>query len=192
MLSKDKKEPKLSRTAEELVDLIRHRAENLFETHRLLCSEAVLHTLNQGLGGGLPPEAAIRIASPFSEGIGGAGCACGSFSGALMAVGLFLGRERLDGRELKTVQAKGKELYDLFRSEFGSTCCKVLTKKVRHDQKALMKLCTLHTGEAAEAAARLILEAHPELVAQADLEFLSARDTKLSAGFNRVLSVIRP
>ncbi len=192
MLSKDKKEPNLSPTAEKLVGLIRHRAENLFETHQLLCSEAVLHTLNQGLGGGLPPEAAIRIASPFSEGIGGAGCACGGFSGALMAVGLFLGRQGLDARGLKTVQVKGRELHDLFRSEFGSTCCKVLTKKVRHDQKALMKLCTLHTGEAAEAAARLILEARPELMAQADLEFLCARDTKLSAGFNRILSVIRP
>jgi C_GCAxxG_C_C family probable redox protein len=192
MLSKDKKEPNLSPTAEKLVGLIRHRAENLFETHQLLCSEAVLHTLNQGLGGGLPPEAAIRIASPFSEGIGGAGCACGGFSGALMGVGLFLGRQGLDARGLKTVQVKGRELHDLFRSEFGSTCCKVLTKKVRHDQKALMKLCTLHTGEAAEAAARLILEARPELMAQADLEFLCARDTKLSAGFNRILSVIRP
>jgi C_GCAxxG_C_C family probable redox protein len=191
MLSKNKKETNLSRTAGELVGLIRRKAENLFETHQLLCSEAVLYTLNQGLGGGLPPEAAIRIASPFSEGIGGAGCACGGFSGALMAVGLFLGRERLGGRGLKTVQAKGRELHNLFRSEFGSTCCKVLTKKVRHDQKALMKLCTLHTGEAAEAAARLILDARPELVAQADLEFLSARDTKLSAGLNRVLSVIR-
>ena len=192
MFLEDKKEPKLSETAEKLVGLIRRKAEDLFETHQLLCSEAVLHTLNQGLGGGLPPEAAIRIASPFSEGIGGAGCACGGFSGAVMAVGLFLGRQSLGGRGLKTVQDKGRELHDLFRSEFGSTCCNVLTKKVRQDQKALMKLCTLHTGEAAEAAARLILEAHPELVAQADLEFLSARETKLSAGLSRVLSVIRP
>jgi hypothetical protein len=107
-----------------------------------------------------------------------------------MAVGLFLGRQAAGRKGLKTVQDKGKELHDLFRSEFGSTCCRVLTKEVRHDQKALMKLCTLHTGEAAEAAARLILEARPELVAQADLEFLYARDTKLSAGLNRVLSVI--
>ncbi|MBW2259494.1 MAG: C_GCAxxG_C_C family protein [Deltaproteobacteria bacterium] len=192
MSLKDTNEVPLARSADELVGLIRRRAENLFETHQLLCSEAVLHTLNQGLGGGLPPEAAIRIASPFSEGIGGAGCACGGFSGALMAVGLFLGRQGLGARGLKTVQVKGRELHDLFRSEFGSTCCKVLTKKVRHDQKALMKLCTLHTGKAAEAAARLILEARPELVAQADLEFLCARDTKLSAGFNRILSVLRP
>ena len=192
MLTKVKKEPKLSRTAEELVGLIRRRAENLFETHQLLCSEAVLHTLNQGLGGGLPPEAAIRIASPFSEGIGGAGCACGAFSGALMAVGLFLGRQGVSRGRLKKIQDKGRELHDRFRSEFGSACCRVLTKKVNRDQKALMKLCTLHTGGAAEAAARLILKTCPELLAQADLEFLCAQDTKLSAGFNRVLSVIRP
>jgi C_GCAxxG_C_C family probable redox protein len=192
MFLKEEKETNLSETAEELVGLLRRKAENLFETNQLLCSEAVLLTLNQGLGGGLPPEAAIRIASPFSEGIGGAGCACGGFSGALMAVGLFLGRQGVGRKGLKKVQNKGRELHDLFRSKFGSTCCRVLTKEVRHDQKALMKLCTLHTGEAAETAARMILETRPELLAQADLEFLYARDTKLSAGLGRVLSVIRP
>jgi hypothetical protein len=109
-----------------------------------------------------------------------------------MAVGLFLGRQTLGGKGVKKVQDKGRELHDRFKSEFGSTCCRVLTKKVRRDQKALMKLCTLHTGAVTEAAARLILETRPELLAQADLEFLFATDTKLSAGVNRVLTLIRP
>lgn len=179
-------------TNEDLIALIRRRAENLYETHQLLCSEAVLYVLNQGLGGGLPQEAAIRLASGFTEGVGGSGCVCGGFSGALMALGLFLGRQRLNGRGLKKIQAKGRELHDLFRSKFGATCCRVLTKKVRHDQKALFKECATRTGEAAEVAARLILEQRPDLLEQADWDFLTARDTTLGAGLNRLLTLVRP
>jgi C_GCAxxG_C_C family probable redox protein len=177
---------------EELVGIIRLRAQNLFETHQLFCSEAVLHVLNQGLGGGLPPDTAIRIASGFSDGIGGAGCTCGAFSGAIMALGLFLGRQGIDGRDSKKVQVRGKALHDRFRSRFGSTCCRVLTKKVRNDHKALYKACTHHTGEAAELAARIILEARPDLIRQADWDFLSIQDSSLKAGLNRLLTLVQP
>jgi C_GCAxxG_C_C family probable redox protein len=189
---KNKDEHTLTWTADELIGLIRRRAENLFETHQLFCSEAVLCVLNQGLRGGLPPDTAIRIASGFSEGIGGAGCMCGAFGGALMALGLFLGRQGLNGRGSKRVQARGKDLHDLFRSKFGSTCCRVLTKKVRNDRKALYKACTNHTGEAAELAARIILEARPDLIDQADWDFLSTQDSRLQAGLNRLLTLVRP
>lgn len=182
----------LAGTNEDLIALIRHRAENLYETHQLLCSEAVLYVLNQGLGGGLPQEAAIRLASGFTEGVGGSGCICGGFSGALMALGLFLGRQRLNGRGLKKIQAKGRELHDLFRSKFGATCCRVVTKKVRDDHKALFKQCATLTGEAAELAARFILEARPNLFEQADWDFLTARDSTLGAGLNRLVALVRP
>lgn len=189
---KNKDEHTVTWTADELVGLIRRRAENLFETHQLLCSEAVLHVLNQGLKGGLPPAAAIRIASGFSEGIGGAGCICGAFSGAIMALGLFLGRQGLNGRGSKRVQAKGREIHDVFRSEYGSVCCRVLTKEVRNDHKALFKECTNHTGRAAELTARIILGARPDLVQQADWDFLSTKDSRLQAGLNRLLTLVKP
>ena len=189
---KDKNEQTYHWNVEELVGIIRLRSQNLFGTHQLFCSEAVLYVLNQGLGGGLPPDAAIRIASGFSEGIGGAGCTCGAFSGAIMALGLFLGRQGINGRGSKKVQVRGKALHDLFRSKFGSTCCRVLTKKVRNDRKALYKLCTNHTGEAAELAARIILEARPDLVRQADWDFLSTQDSPLKAGLKRFLTLVHP
>jgi C_GCAxxG_C_C family probable redox protein len=169
--------------SEALPDLIRGRAENLFKTHQLLCAEAVLYVLNQGLGGGLPPEAAVRIASGFSEGVSGAGCMCGAFSGALMAVGLFLGRKS---------HAESKELYDQFRSRFGSPCCRVLTRRFKNNEGALFRHCTGHTGEVAEMVARFILEARPELVGQADWDFLRTRDSKLRAGLNRFLTAVKP
>jgi C_GCAxxG_C_C family probable redox protein len=188
----EKNQTDLSGTNEDLIALIRRRAENLYKTHQLLCSEAVFFVLNQGLGGGLPQEAAIRLASGFTEGIGGSGCVCGGLSGALMALGLFLGRRRLNGRGLTKIQAKGRELHDLFRSRFGATCCRVLTKKVRHNQKTLFKECATRTGEAAEMAARLILEQRPDLLKQADWGFLTARDSTLGAGLNRLLTLVRP
>lgn len=167
---------------EALPGLIGARAENLFRTHQLLCAEAVLYVFNQGLGGGLPPEAAVRIASGFSEGVSGAGCMCGAFSGALMAMGLFLGRKS---------RARSKELYDQFRSRFGSPCCRVLTRKLQDNERALFRHCTGHTGEVAEMAARFILKARPELAGQADWDFLRTRDTKLRAGLNRLFTTVK-
>jgi len=107
---------------------------------------------------------------------------CGAFSGALMAVGLFLGRKP---------RAQSKELYDRFRSRFGSPCCRVLTKKFKDNERALFKHCTGHTGEVAEMATRFILEARPELVGQADWDFLRTRDSKLKAGLDRLLTAVK-
>jgi len=184
--------PSVIRNAEALAGLIRTRSENLFETHQLLCSEAVLYVLNQGLNGGLPPDTAVRLASGFGDGIGKAGCMCGAFAGAIMGLGLFLGRQGLNGKGSKKVLGKARELHTDFKSEFGTTCCRVLTKKVAHDHRALFSQCANHTGEAAEMAARIILEARPELLDQADWDFLEKRDSKLEAGIGRLFTLIRP
>jgi hypothetical protein len=48
---------------EELAMIIRQRTFNLMSTGRMMCSEAVLSVLNQGLGGGLPPDFAMKVAS---------------------------------------------------------------------------------------------------------------------------------
>ncbi len=179
----------MTHTPEELAGLIGRRAENLFETHQLFCSEAVVCVLNQGLAGGLAPETAIRLASGFAEGIGEAGCACGALSGAVMALGLFVGQQGSSTRGRKKIQAAAKQLHDLFKSKFGSACCRVLTQNVRDDSAALFAHCVSCTGETAEMAARVILERRPGLVEQADWNFLTTRDSKLVAGINRLLAM---
>jgi len=180
------------RNNQTLAGLIRRRAENLFDTRQLLCSEAVLYVLNGGLKGGLPPETAVRLASGFGEGIGRTGCMCGAFAGAMMGLGLFLGRQGLNGKGSKRVLGKARELHSNFKSAFGATCCRVLTKKVARDHKALFSQCENQTGEAAEMAARIILEARPELLDQADWDFLEARDSKLKAGIGRIFALASP
>jgi len=91
--------------------------------------------------------------------------------------------------ECRGPKAKSKELYDLFRSNFGSPCCRVLTKKFKHDEKAVFKHCLSHTGEVAELAARFILEERPELARQADRDFLTTKDSMIKAGLSRLLVV---
>lgn len=63
---------------EPLAGMIAERAGNLYLTGQLLCSEAVLVVVNRGLGGGLPEETAIRLASALPAGLGDSGCTCGA------------------------------------------------------------------------------------------------------------------
>lgn len=176
---------------EQIARLIGRRAENLFETHQLYCSEAVLYVLNQGLGGVLPPETAVRMASGFSEGIGRAGCICGGISGALLAIGMFCGRNGLNQKGAKKIRSLSREFHDRFKQQFGSTCCRVLTKNVRQNRKALIQRCMENTGYAAELAARIILREQPEVIEDVNWDFLKARDSKIGAVFGRLVEMVK-
>ena len=63
----DKGNDILNQDIETLLYKIRLRTENLFMTRQLMCSEAVLTVLNQGLKGELSPEIAVRITSGLPE-----------------------------------------------------------------------------------------------------------------------------
>ena len=175
----------LDHESQALVIAIRERAENLFQTKKLLCSEAILVSLNQGLGGGLTEDQAIALASGFTIGLGESGCLCGAVSGGVMALGLLLGKDRTYARR-KEIREAAAELHNRFKELHRSTCCRVLTKSVKDDSKAHFQQCTELTGEGAEIAARMILERRPELAAQANREFLNRRDNQLAAGVSRI------
>ncbi|KMY68703.1 hypothetical protein AAU61_03545 [Desulfocarbo indianensis] len=167
----------------ELLEAIRDKAANLFESGALLCAPAVLVTLNHALGGGLSHQQAKAVAAALPEGMGGAGCSCGALSGAQVAVGLFLGG-KLPWRKMAP---PAREMHDQFKGHFGSTCCRVLSKKVKHDPKAHFAQCTGITGEAAAQAAQIILEAKPELAKKADWDFLRKRTSRLAAGVKKLV-----
>jgi C_GCAxxG_C_C family probable redox protein len=161
-----------------LAQLAGERAQNLFVSRRLHCSEAVLMTLNRGLGGGLTDVQTLSLAAPFSEGIGNSGCLCGALSGALMAIGLLLGGASPFGRR-GGVHAAASELLGRFKLRFGSTCCRVLSRTARNAGQPHFEHCAELTAEAARQAAELILERRPELASGADREFLGGRDSLL-------------
>ncbi len=104
---------------EQLALKIGKRAENLYLTGQLLCSEAVLAVMNRGLGGGLPEGMDIRLASALPVGLGNSGCTCGALSGAALAVGLFLGRDRPGALNGKQAMPAANLLHDRFKGLFG-------------------------------------------------------------------------
>jgi len=180
----DKREP----ATEALAVIIRQRAFNLMSTGRMMCSEAVLSVLNQGLGGGLPPDVAMKVASGFPEGIGGSGCTCGALTGCVIALGLFLSQSdsNLAARR-KAMSASGRLHHD-FKSRFGSTCCRVLIKKGSSEFPHHFEACCDRGGWAAEHAARMILAERPELLPQTDQAFLHRKDSRTAVMFKKILT----
>jgi len=182
----DKGNDILNHDIETLLYKIRLRTENLFMTRQLMCSEAVLTVLNQGLKGELPPEIAVRITSGLPEGLGGSGCTCGALTAGVIALGLFLGRNGPGILNSRKVYVASKELHDYFKLHFDATCCRVLTKNIEVGTKHHFQFCARHTGEIAEQAARIILERKPEVFEQADWTYLNKIDSKIRARIKQI------
>jgi C_GCAxxG_C_C family probable redox protein len=171
---------------ESLAQWVGLRAENLYRSGQGLCTEAVLMTLNSAFGGGLAPEYVYKLASGLPLGMGGAGCICGALSGAALGLGLFLGPSGPDRGASKRLRVFTRELHDRFKASFAATCCRVLSKEVQNDRRAHFHQCAVITGRTAQMAADMILSAKPELVDRVDMEFLSRRDSRVSAAVRRI------
>lgn len=174
-----------------LIKKIRQRAENLFTTKQLMCSEAVLTVLNQGLKGGLPPGTAVRITSGLPEGFGGSGCTCGALSAGVISLGLFLGRNGPGFFNNRTVYRTSKELHDRFKACFGATCCRVLTKNIKVGSQSYYQQCAKKAGTVAEQAARLILEQKPDLAGKADWTYLDRTDSNIGGRIRQLAHTFR-
>jgi len=163
------------------------KAENLFLTRQLMCSEAVVSVLNQALGAGVPDEVVIRMASALPIGMGESGCTCGALSGGVLALGLFLGRDAPAAADKRGALPAANALHNRFKQAFGSSCCRVLTKNVKHDSRLHFQHCAKLTGLAAELAALIILEKRPELIGGIDNGYVQTRDTWLAAKLRRLV-----
>ena len=178
---KTKRIPKV----ELLVTNIASSARNLFQTRQLMCTEAVLVALNHGLGGGLSDDQAVAMAAPFCEALGDSGCLCGALSGAVMGCGLLLGKDH-PYRHRKEIRDCARQLHDSLKSTHGSTCCRLLSQKVKHDKRAHFRQCTDLTEEATELATRLILRKRPELLKRVNNNFLRKRQSKIEVAISRL------
>jgi C_GCAxxG_C_C family probable redox protein len=173
--------------SEALIARIRDRADNLYRSRQMLCTEAVLTALNQGLDGGLTDAQAAAMAAPFCVALGDSGCLCGALSGAVMASGLLLGQQHAF-RHRKAMRASARQLHDAFKSANGATCCRVLTRKVKDDPKAHFQHCAGLTAQAAELAARLVLDKQPELASRANNGFLDRHQSILGGAWLRLVN----
>jgi len=164
---------------EKKVGQLKDHARNLYESRQFLCTEAVLISLNKGLDGELTEKQAVSMAAPFCIAMGDSGCMCGALSGAVLATGLFIGNSRQYAHR-KDMRKSGLTLHNAFRAANGSTCCRVLSKKVKHDKKAHFNQCADITANAAEMAARLILQKKPDLVKTSDNDFSTKKHNVLT------------
>ncbi|MCX8209347.1 MAG: C-GCAxxG-C-C family protein [Sulfolobales archaeon] len=104
------------------------------ELHRAYggCAQMTLKALQQALG--LEDLGAFKAASALSGGVTLAGEVCGALLGALMAVGLAVGRSKLEPTSQSSDYAKamdvGRVVFDRFRDEFGSVRCRDVHMKL--------------------------------------------------------------
>ena len=179
---------KIDSDADELVAHVRERARNLFQTRQMLCAEAVVVALNHGLNGGLTDAQALAMSAPFCTALGKSGCLCGALSGAVMVSGLILGKDRPYYKR-KDLRNSARQLHDAFKASRGSTCCRMLTKKVMYDKKAHFRMCTGLTTEATELAARLILLKRPEIMHRVNNRFLAKRQSNIGGTILRLFHI---
>ncbi len=177
---------------DQVAEMIGGRAENLFLSRQLLCAGAVLTALNQGLAGGVPPDLAVRLTSGMGNGLGGSGCICGALNGGVLAMGLFLGDGAAGVPAGKVARKQAAELHDIFRERFSSTCCRVLTKNIRHDRQLHYRQCAKFTGAAAEITARLILRQRKDLLLRSDQKFLSVRESLIASQLKKAAALFFP
>ncbi|NPV67410.1 MAG: C_GCAxxG_C_C family protein [Anaerolineae bacterium] len=86
----------------------------------LYCAESVLLAIarSQGIESPLIP----RIATGFCSGIANTRGMCGALSGAIMGLGLLLGRDT-PAQSVEPVYAAVQQVLERFQAEFGSTGC---------------------------------------------------------------------
>ena len=183
------KEQRLAQT-EALVIQVKERARHLYESRQFLCTEAVVVAMNQDLGGGLTEDQALAVAAPFSFALGGSGCFCGALSGAVLASGLLLGKDRPYGHR-KEMRETARQLHDVFKSSHGATCCRVLSRKVRQNKKAHFQQCAGLTAEATEQAVRLVLKKRPELISIAGSGSLEKQPSQMGCLILRLVNYFK-
>lgn len=180
-------EPGMAFSANELAELAARRAGNFFKEYRLSCSEAALLVVNRGFEGGLTTEQALNVASGFAGGVGGSGCVCGALSGAVMALGLFLGPASKHGLAKKKFRKLVGHFHDSFREESGTVCCRDLIVDFRKDRKGQAFFCRGLTDRCTGEVVRIILQERPELVGKANLEFLQGHDSGVAVVLQKLL-----
>ena len=144
---------------------VRQSAEELF-TAGLYCAESVVTALakSQGLESDLLP----KVATAFCGGMARTCGTCGALTGAIMGIGLALGRSE-PGESVAPSYIATQQLVREFEQEFGSRDCHVLLGcdlgtpegQAMFREKQLGRFCLQYTGRATEMAARAIAVAKP-------------------------------
>lgn len=146
-------------TKEELLEAVKIEAEGYFARGEFFCSEAVAQTINNVLGKPYD-ENVVKMASGFPIGMGKSGCLCGAVSGGQMALGMAYGRVHGEAMNEKMFPVAAA-LHDFTKAEYGSTCCRVITRQWAGDNfqsPERREHCIEITGRVAEWVADRLIE----------------------------------
>lgn len=132
------------------------RARQLYEDRAGCCAEVVLLAINETCGGGLGEDDVLRLTGGFCGGIGNSGNTCGALNGAVMGLGLFLGRRSRMDRRSSENEAAAKTLVEEFEKSHGHLLCRELTTGL--PRSARKEHCAGITARTAALAARIIQE----------------------------------
>lgn len=170
-----------------LTDELGSKAEYLYRSRKHLCADAILLTFNEALGGGLTEQQVVGLSSGLSMGQGDSGCLCGAVGGGALVLGLFLSEEGAYRNGAKVRKAVN-QLHDRFKFIHKSTCCRVLTRKVKEDKTAHFDQCAGFTHDATRMVADILFQYRPELIERVAGEFVSGRNSKGSDLVRRILN----
>ena len=141
---------------------VRRNAEDSFASG-LYCAESVVLALAdaQGVESDLLPKAATA----FCSGMGRMCGTCGALTGAIMGIGLALGRSEAN-QSVQPSYAATQRLIREFEQEFGARDCHTLLGcdlntaegQAMFREQRLGERCSQYTGKAAEIAARILAE----------------------------------
>jgi C_GCAxxG_C_C family probable redox protein len=143
---------------------IRKSAEESFASG-LYCAESVVLSLAKAQG--IESEFLPKVATAFCGGMARTCGTCGALTGAIMGIGLALGRSQA-GESVQPSYAATQRLIGEFEQEFGSRDCHVLLGcdlgtpegQATFRENLLSERCAKYTGRAAEIAANILAETH--------------------------------
>jgi C_GCAxxG_C_C family probable redox protein len=142
---------------------VRRSAEDCFSSG-LYCAESVLLALADAQD--IDSELLPKIASGFCSGMARSCGPCGALTGAIMGIGLALGRSESTA-SLQAPYLATQRLIREFEQEFGGRACHELLGcdlgtpdgQAFFRDNRLGERCLRFTGKAAEIAARIVSEA---------------------------------
>lgn len=122
------------------------------------CSESIIYAIKKHFELDMSDDA-IAMSSGFPWGLGGGGCICGALAGGAMCIGYFFGRKTPGDPKINKCFTLTNELHDHFKSNCGSTCCRVLTKgKEKNSPERKLQCTKLVTNTVTKTAEIIIRE----------------------------------
>lgn len=119
------------------------------------CAESVVAALAEAYPDKFPADM-VSLASAFGGGIG-SGCVCGALAGSVLLLNKCIGRTQPTSQPKEPVYDAARQLHDLFKTKFTSTCCCNI-KQSEFAQGGGHSNCLLVTALATELIAQFLAD----------------------------------